>query len=139
MVVLGTMSLMMSIAVANYDVLDDPMDNATSQVTGFVKKARARAIASTTAYRLELVGDDTIITKTAVSCNEPYEDFVTDAALTMTVESEIHITNGMIDICFSPRGLANWNWWITLAERADPMEWRDLEITLAGAIMVHDS
>jgi hypothetical protein len=139
MVVLGTMSLMMSVAAANYKVLDDPMDNATSQMTGFIKQVRARAISSTTAYRLELVGDNTIVAKTSASCSDAAEDFATDSKLALTIEKDVRISSGLIDICFSPRGLANWNWWITITERQDPLEWRNLEITLGGTVMVHDS
>lgn len=133
--VLGLIGIFTGVAAANLKTLSSDIQNATSEVQGFIKQARARAIASTMAYRIITPDDGHLAVEFSRSCNDASDDFQRESSLQLELPAQIRI-NPIAGLCFSPRGISTYNAWISLSTR-DWTKYASLEVGLAGAVKTH--
>lgn len=135
-VVLGTSSAMLGMAVANYDVLNNPLQNSTNQTIGFFKQVRAKAVSSTSAYRVEQLNDLTLITKTAPSCDSLESEFFVDTKLSLEIEKEVRFVTSSFSLCFNARGFADTNKTLPLITRTGILDYANVVIPLGGGAKI---
>ena len=133
--VLGLIGISTGIATANLKTLSSDIQNASSEVQGFIKQARARAIASTMAYRVVTPDDGHLAVEFSRSCNDATTAFQREGSLQLELPAQIRI-NPIADLCFSPRGISSYNAWISLSTR-DWTKYASLEVGLAGSVKTH--
>lgn len=98
--------------IASYQLkeLDNPAQNSAAQVMTFLKKSRAKAIATTYAYRVRPKSDSTELeAHYAISCSSVA--FTLDSSLTLKLPRTATFDSNSWSLCFAPRG--------TLATSAD--------------------
>ncbi len=104
LVVISLIGTMSAIGISNITALNNPLQNGTNELTGFLKQARARAISTTSAYTVRPLNETQIITEVGNSCDDPAPEL--DATLTYTFPHQVHIPDTSWEICFTSRGLA---------------------------------
>ncbi len=85
--------------------LDNPLESGSKQLEGFFRQARARALASTLAYRVVPLSDSEIAGEFSDKCSD--EDWTLDPALELTLPDDVTLTDTEWFVCFNARGIAN--------------------------------
>lgn len=136
LIVLGVLAVLFGIAFNDLRPLNNPLQNGASQVSGFLKQVRVRAMATTSAYRIEPATSNpnkVLITRYANTCT---------AAVTGTVDEQfrLELPDGVQlnqpdgwSICFNSRGFANAATTISVWKGA-PSNKRDIQVLLGGAV-----
>ena len=92
--------------VYGFRELDRPAENAALQTMGFLKKARAKALATTWAYTLTPSADGKSVTSTyGKNCSAATQ--TNDSKLTLAMPAGAHFLSTAWSICFSTRGLTD--------------------------------
>jgi hypothetical protein len=119
-------------ALSGIQSLERPLPTAASQLSGFFKQVRAKAIATTSAYTITAVTSTQVIASYSSSCDSisPTQD----SKLLYNFPSKVALIGGGWSLCFNPRGLANNNAQIYIQD--DDHNYRRIEVFLGGAIRV---
>ncbi len=135
MVVVGILGVLLGIGVMNLRPLSGDLQNSTNYVAGAFKQARAKAMATTSAYRVVKASARKLTLDYAVSCDSA--TWSPDAKLTLEFEPRVKVEMQEADgelICFSSRGIADRNPTLTLKdERGKTMV---VEVLLGGAVEI---
>lgn len=103
LVTLALLGIAFSILALNLRPFYDPLSDAVSRTEGFLKQARAKAMATTSAYRVSLSGGEWS-TAYAGTCKSG--SFTPDPSLRVTLPEGITATlTGGNALCFTSRGL----------------------------------
>lgn len=129
---MAMMAIIMALMVPNWRVLDDPLQNSTEQTIGFLKKVKARAVSTTSAYVVEANGPFQITTSFANACSDPSGDFQSDNQLELEMDRGVEMSDTSWNVCFSSRGLADQN--IIVPLRDQDGDTRAVEVFLGGAV-----
>ena len=113
-VTMGILAVVMGIAVANIKKFDDPLNDASNQVVGFFKQARAKAISTTSAYTVYPISATRLGTKYAAKCTDVVTTDDTSFFLNFPTGSHLNATNWTL--CYSSRGLPDGNLTIDLRD-----------------------
>lgn len=106
MVVVGMLGIMSGFLAYGYKELDRPAENGALQTMGLIKKARAKALATTWAYKIQPNGGGTGITSSyAKNCSAA--TWTDDAKLRLTLPQGVHFNSTGWTICFTTRGLTD--------------------------------
>lgn len=109
-----------------------PMETSTrdgaSQVEGFFKQIRFKAMATTSAYRA-LPGSSTQLrAETAASCAST--TWISDPALTMDLPTRVSLGSTGWSLCFNSRGISSQNLTVSVQQTGRPT--RSVEVLLGG-------
>lgn len=129
MVTVALIGIGMGVAVSNLRQLNTESQNAAAYVTGFVKQVRARAIASTLAYRIRPSSSAQLISETAKNCTET--TWTNDPANKLNLPTGTSVVDTTWDLCFNSRGFPDGNLEIRIRETNGSL--RRVEVMLGGA------
>ncbi|CAN5771094.1 hypothetical protein BH24DEI2_BH24DEI2_03890 [soil metagenome] len=137
MVTLAIFGILLGIAALNLRPLSNDAQNGATILAGSFKQARARAMVTTSAYRLVYMGPTTLRAEYANTCGatawtpDPRFDVALEGGVTMTGEN---VKPGDVLVCFSSRGLANDSLTIRLTDKQDRS--RTVEVYVGGAVAI---
>jgi prepilin-type N-terminal cleavage/methylation domain-containing protein len=132
LVVMALIGLAVGAAALYLRPMEAPVQAAGEQLEGFLRQARARAMANTLAYRVAPGSEGALVAEYAANCGET--TWTTDAGLVLRFPRGVTMTDTTWSACFNSRGLANANLVITLMHAEyDP---KQVEILLGGAARV---
>ncbi len=131
LVVLGVLGVALGIAALNLKPFSNPLQDSWVQTEGFLKLVRAKAMATTSAYRIRQDGGR-LIAEYAERCTS--QNFTQDPSLVLDLPSGVSLSTGNgapFTLCFSSRGYTDAN--LVLVLRKDSQE-RRLEVLLGGGV-----
>lgn len=135
LVTLGILSIVLGIAAINLRPLSNDASNAASETAGFLRQARARAMATTSAVRVVYVSPTHLRTEAAPNCNTA--SGWADARLNLTLNEARVVGTWVTDdtiVCFSSRGFTTNNITVGLQDRDNRTA--ALEILLGGGVEI---
>jgi hypothetical protein len=110
--------------------MENPLRFSTDQTISFLKMVRARAISTTSVYKIKPISETELITQYSDSCNSSV--WKTDAELTFELpDNRVWFQETNWDLCFNQRGLVDEN--VTVALE-DANYVNKLEVFLGGAV-----
>lgn len=132
LVVLGITGIILAIGAINLRELNNPLQNGASQLEGFFKQARSKAMATTSAYRIHAESPSRLVAEYAANCNAAA--WTADPKLTLEFAEGVKVsgTNSPWPVCFTSRGLANKNLIVTLSDANNRT--RQVEVMLGGGV-----
>lgn len=132
LVVMGLIASMLAIGTHNLRSMTNQIQSGAAEISGFLKQARAKAIASTKAYKVTVASENQLVASFALNCDS--SSFQTDPTLALTMPLEVSITDINWEICFGSRGLPKTNDILFINDVHG--EFRSIEVMLGGAIRV---
>ncbi|WP_244340510.1 type II secretion system protein [Thermus thermophilus] len=104
MVTLAVLGIALAIAALNLRPLYDPLSDAMSRTEGYLKQVRAKAMATTSAYRVSVNGNR-LEAAYASTCRSP--SFTPDTALQTELPQGVSVALAPsgATLCFTSRGL----------------------------------
>lgn len=132
LVVLGLVGVLSAIAVINLNALSSPAENGAAELLGFFKQARARAIATTSAYFITPSSGTEISTSSGVNCSDPSP--VPDSTLELVLPTGASLPDTSWTVCFTSRGLSDGNIAVVVNDIHGGA--RTVEILLGGSIRI---
>ncbi|MBA2667279.1 MAG: prepilin-type N-terminal cleavage/methylation domain-containing protein [Trueperaceae bacterium] len=138
LLVLAILGVVASIGFVNFRVLGNDVHNGAGQIAGGFKQARARAMATTSAYRVVRVSETALRAEFAVNCAAAEDAWTVDERFELRLEGAVTITSiddpasGDVVLCFNSRGLSNSNPTITLTDREGRTA--TVEVFIGGAV-----
>ena len=105
LITLGIFGIVMGIAAMNLRPLSGDLQAAGSEVVGTFKQTRARAMVTTSAYRIVPTSADTLDVQRATRCSS--SNWTDDTRLGRTLREGVTLALTDWQVCFSPRGLTN--------------------------------
>lgn len=140
LIALSVLGIIFGIAAINLRPLSNDVANAATEAAGFFRQVRARAMATTSAYRVVVASNSELRAEYARACSdtawlpEPRLSLQLREGVTM---SGIPAAGGQL-ICFTSRGLTadNQNPRITLRDRRGNT--RQVEVYVGGAVVIHE-
>ena len=105
LVVFALTSIMLGIAVSNLKELNSSSRDAASEIVGFLKEVRAKAIATTRAYTITASGTETLVARYASVCSDASPTL--DTTLRLDLPAGTNLTNTAWTLCYNSRGLAD--------------------------------
>ena len=136
LVTIGIAAILIGFVAANFKALSSDIQNSSNQLAGFLKETRAKAIATTSAYKIERLSDGSLRTSSAKHCDDLAEDFVEDSKLSFDLPSKVVQVQPFSPVCINPRGLPEEMAWLTV----NKLDWSQVnwvEMGLGGAVKIH--
>ncbi len=128
LVVVATVSILVTLGTAvDFKPLQNPLITETSNLTSFLKHARAKAVSTTSAIMVFPVSQTSVKAVRGISCNTIDVDSPADSQLQLS--NGVLITNTEWSSCFTARGLATDNAQIPIAHNGKT---KTIEIMLGG-------
>jgi Tfp pilus assembly protein FimT len=135
--VVAVVGIVLAVGAVSLTALGDPLGAAASSVEGTFKQVRAKAMSTTSAYRVSRVSATGLLAEYAMSCSDT-TGWTHDARLDATLDNGVQLTvpaaNGVI-VCFDARGLADSNPTVTLTDAKGATA--SVEVFVGGAVEVH--
>ncbi len=132
LLVLALSGILMSAAVDNLKILDRQLSTSSEELLAFLKRTRAKAIASTSAYTIEPISNSHVIVRVSAQCGAgPY---ATDSSLSLRLPAKVTFDNTSWSSCFSSRGLASSDSEILMRDTEGNS--KTIELFLGGAVRV---
>ncbi len=130
--VLFFMSILTGFAAFSYFELENNLAYSASQVVGFIKKTRSKALSTTYFYQLTAETASRIKVTRGTSCDG--DDLTEDAQSSFTLPDEVLITDITWQICFTPRGITTDSGTISLKDNEGKS--KQIEIAVGGGIRI---
>jgi len=124
------LGIMLGIAVSNLRVQADPLSIATTNLEGFLKQMRARAISSTLAYTINPTSSGYLQTRYSSKCSDTTK--TVDSKYFLKLPTTVTFGATTWSFCYSSRGFPDANIQVTL--RNTTANSQILEIMLGGAV-----
>ena len=105
LITLGIFGIVMGIAAMNLRPLSGDLQAAGNEVVGTFKQTRARAMVTTSAYRIVPTSANTLNVQRATSCGAA--NWTDETRLRRTLREGVTLARTDWQVCFSPRGLTN--------------------------------
>jgi prepilin-type N-terminal cleavage/methylation domain-containing protein len=139
LVTLGVIAVALSIAALNLRPLGNDLQNATTEVASNLKQLRAKAMATTSAYRLVYRSATTLEAQWAKTCSAT--SWTTDARLKVELREGVRFTtpsqsttSGTSLVCFNSRGQSTQSLSLTLQDEKSRS--RQVQVFLGGGVVV---
>jgi len=129
MVVMLIATVMLGTVVVNLKSLNNPLLNASNQLQSQFKKTRAKAIATTLAYKIAPISTTQIGSYSGTNCNNAITQ---DTAMTLELPSGSHLTDVNWEVCFNTRGILDTDLQIELQDQDNHL--RTIEVLLGGSV-----
>ena len=144
LITVSVLGIVLSVGALNLRPLNDDAQNAATQLGGLLKQTRAKAMATTSAYRIwsregSAPGRVLIYAQRANTCSAPSNQWVTDSKLQTELPKGVTL-NVAFDKwdwqipCFDSRGRSK-NY-IKLKLKDDRERVREVELLLGGAVRI---
>lgn len=133
LVTLSIASILTGIALVALKELDDPLKNGSSELVGFLKQARARAISTTSAYWIYPTSNRRVRTKYANKCSDTTQ--TVDDALILDLPTGATLPSLTWSICYNARGLPVSNVQVQIQDNDGRS--KIVEVYLGGAVQVY--
>jgi prepilin-type N-terminal cleavage/methylation domain-containing protein len=130
LVTMSLLSVMSGFAFVNLLDLSNPARSAASEISGFLKQARARALSTTSAYTVSASSTDTLTTTVGTTCSAAQS---AEPSLTLELD-HADLSNVSWSICFTSRGFPDKN--VVIPVTDDYSGSNSVEVLLGGAIRV---
>ncbi len=124
-------SLLMGIAVINLNAFANPSNNGASELMGFIKRARAKAMATTHSYTVYASSSNSVAAKFGQNCST--ETWTDDPELATTLPNGASLDSTEWEICYSSRGLSADSADITVR---DSRATRLVQVVLGGGVRI---
>jgi prepilin-type N-terminal cleavage/methylation domain-containing protein len=105
--VLAIVGIGVGVAALYLRPMEAPLDTATAHFDGTLRAARLKAMATTSAYRLQAGAEDRVVAAFADSCSAG--SWTPDPQLELTLPRDVTMNPTNWTICFGSRGLADGN------------------------------
>jgi len=146
LIIISIIGILAVIAGPSLLFANKPLQNATNVVTGNFKQIRAKAMVTTSAYRVMPASATQLIAQVAKNCSgaggwvtDPsFEiDLPKDVAMVAptTIDSTAQTSFLSWDLCYNSRGIANKNLVITLRDTQKNRE-RTIQVLLGGGVVI---
>lgn len=132
MAVLAIFTVLSGIAIINLKEFSKPAENGAAQLLGFMKQARARGLATTSAYFVLPTSSTRVITRYGVNCADAAP--VADNSLTMDLPTGATLAATDWSICFTSRGLSDSN--TTIVVNDNQAGTKVIEVLLGGGVRI---
>ena len=113
-----------------------PMETSTrdgaKQVEGFFKESRFKAMATTSAYRVQAATSSRLFAETAASCSST--TWTADPALSLDLPRGVTLADTGWTLCFGSRGISSQNLTVTVLQAGRPT--RIVEVLLGGTARI---
>lgn len=129
LITLGVLGIVMGIAALNLRPLSGDLETAANEVIGMFRQARARAMTTTSAYRITPTSPETFVVEYATGCGAT--TWTNDPKLVRTLREGVQLTSTGWQVCFNSRGLANSAPIFGVAEDGTTI---NLQVFLGGAV-----
>ena len=129
MVVMAIGGILTGMAAYQLKELDNPAQNSAAQVMTFLKKSRAKALATTYAYRVRPKNSTELETHYAISCSSA--TFTLDSSLGLKLPSTASLSNTSWSLCFAPRGTLSTSFDIVIS---DPKRSVTVQVAMGGGM-----
>ena len=130
LVTISLAAVMTGFAVLNLKDLSNPALNAASDISGFLKLARSKALSTTSAYTISASSTDTLIATVGTTCSAAQTP---DPSMTLFL-ADASLTDITWTICFSSRGFPDANVSIPVVDVYAGAN--TVEILLGGSIRI---
>lgn len=125
--IIGTLS---TLAVNKLKQLDNPLQSSAAEFESFVKQVRARAISTTSAYKIVSISPTEVHTHYGKNCASTI--VTVDKQVSYQTRTPITMTDDSWEICFNSRGLPDDNVVVTFSDLSGTSS--SVEIFLGGAV-----
>jgi prepilin-type N-terminal cleavage/methylation domain-containing protein len=132
LVVLALLGLIVAGAVVRFEAAATPVRAGALEVAGFFRQARARALATTSAYRVFADSDRLLAAEWAASCTAP--SWTSDPALALELTEGVRLGATAWTVCFSSRGTSADN--VTVSVTHPEYGSRQIEVMLGGSTRI---
>lgn len=109
-----------------------PLQSATVLTEGYMRQIRARAMSTTSAYRMAPIDATRMGSSYAASCDAT--TWTDDPDFELELPRGVELSSTAWNLCFSSRGLASNN--LTISLQHDQFGTRDIEVLLGGTSRV---
>ncbi|MCB0330272.1 MAG: prepilin-type N-terminal cleavage/methylation domain-containing protein [Bdellovibrionales bacterium] len=130
LVAMSLAGILSGIATVNFVEMSNPSLSAASNISTYLKQARARALATTSAYTLTATNTETIVATYGSTCSAVQTP---DPELTLQLE-KASLTSISWTICFNSRGFPDSNVIIPVVDIYSSQN--TVEVLLGGAIRI---
>lgn len=130
---LAVLGIILSIAFINLRPLDSPIQDGLSTTSGFLRQVRAKAMATTSAYRIGFTSNQNAFTEYANSCTA--SSWTQDDSIKFQLPAEVQLSAPdwqSLTICFNARGLVDAGKTLTLQDNRGTS--KSLELMLGGGV-----
>ena len=132
LITLSIFAILLGIGFLNFRPLYSPIDDATNRLESFLKLARAKAMATTSAYRIK-IEDNQVSAKRAKHCGDPDNAWAKDSKLTLALPDNVTVTTPSNKVlCFTSRGYAQTS--VTYTIKDNKGKTRNLQVLIGGAV-----
>ncbi len=107
LVVLAILGILLGATPLMLNKAEGPLRSGTSLFQGYLRQVRARAMSTTSAYRIQAPAPDRLVAEWAVDCGAGV--WTADPALTLELPRGVTLTDTAWTICFTTRGWSNDN------------------------------
>lgn len=121
-------TILATTAFSNLRSLERPLVNGTAEVVSFTKQARAKAMSTTFAYKVQPSSNRTLVTLRGNTCATAT---IADPSLTLNLPQTVTFSDATWSICFNPRGLADTSQTFNLT---DSSRTKTIEVFLGGGV-----
>ena len=136
LMVVSIMGILGGIAALSLNNLGGELQNGTNELSGFLRQTRAKAMATTSAYRVKYASPTKLFVQSARNCGS--DSWTTDSSLKLELREQVYITNDWDSdkkvVCFSSRGIANNNETIKLTDKDGKRA--EVEVLIGGALEI---
>lgn len=135
LVTLAIVGIIAGIVALNLRPLSQDASNAANTIAAYLKQVRARAMTTTSAYRIIYVSDTELQAEWALSCASA--DWQPEQRFRHSLSGGakmLNVTAGTILTCFSPRGISDSNTELSLKD--DRERFATLELFLGGGVEI---
>lgn len=129
---MAIMATVLSVGALYLKPMAAPLQTAADSLEGTLRGARAKGMATTSAYRVRPLGSQRILAETAARCSSTL--WTTDPVLDTELPEGVTMTSSSWSVCFSGRGTSSDNLTIDLWH-ADHGS-RQVEVMLGGTTRV---
>lgn len=104
-VTMALIALLSAVAISNIKILENPLANASFNISHYMRLIRSRAISQTTTITVIPSSSAVISAYSADSCES--EDLTEIPDLQLELEDDVHLSSTDWSVCFNQRGLAS--------------------------------
>jgi prepilin-type N-terminal cleavage/methylation domain-containing protein len=132
LVILAVIGILAGVAALSLNRLENPLNTASSTTAGLLKQARAKAMATTSGYRVKPDDNQKLNVQSAINCSVTTStDWTDEPSLTLELPKEVTINTGW-STCFNSRGLSTNAQTLTLTHTDGRTQ--TLDIFVGGAV-----
>ena len=132
LVVLAVAGIALGASALYLRPMEAPLQTGATDLEGFLRQARGRALATTSAYRIVPSNSRVIEAEFAANCGA--STWTSDSGVVLELPRQVTMTDTSWSVCFNSRGLADSNLVVSLTHPSAGS--RQVEVLRGGAARV---